>query len=182
MIIAIEGQDGSGKSTVIEHLKKRFRGAYFIQFPETPKQYIESIDILEPFVFSLFEQMYEPRSVYITDRFFSVSSRVYSRFRDEYNTFSENELDAWVLPDLNIIHLDQHPRFIPNRLSEVDKTPNELETAMRLHECYKAVLKELSPASLNVVNTEGGISKTVHHVIRIVEGLIEHHVHRQENS
>lgn len=181
MIIAIEGPDGSGKSTVVTHLDRLFRGAQVIQFRSTPREYIDCIQVLEPFVFSLFEQMYDPAKVYICDRFFSVSSRVYARMRNEVSEFERLALDAWALPELHVIYLDQRVEVMLSRLAQRDRPYDGGAYARQLRECYKAILKEINPASQHVIDTESGISKTVHQAIRIVERIIEQHVRREEN-
>lgn len=177
MIIAIEGQDGSGKSTVFNHLNRIFHGAEFIQFKETPKEYIDNIGVLEPFMFKLFEQMYDPAKVYICDRFFSVSSRVYARMRNTVSVFEDVGLDAWVMPEMHVIWLDQRVEIMWTRRLSQDENWDRV-----LREAYRAIMKEINPASLHIVDTEPGIAKTVHGVVRIVEGIIGQHLHRHSDE
>jgi len=182
VIIAIEGPDGSGKSTVVTHLDRLFRGAQVIQFRETPKEYIQHINILEPFMFQLFAQMYDTAKVYICDRFFSVSSRVYARIRDEKSVFDEINLDAWAMTELHVIYLDQRVEAIwerENRPSSINDDRGNWDRQLRA--TYKEIAKELITASQYVVDTEGGLEKTVHQVVRLVEKIIGQHVHRHED-
>ena len=177
MIIAIEGADGSGKSTVFNQLNRIFHGAEFIQFRGTPKEYIDNIDVLEPLMFSLFEQMYDPAKVYICDRFFGVSSRVYARMRMSISPLERDGLDAWTMPEMHVICLDQRVESMWIRRLSQDENYDR-----QLRETYKAIMKEINPASLHIVDTEPGIAKTVHHVVRIVEGIIGQHLHRHQDE
>lgn len=181
MIIAIEGPDGSGKSTVVTHLSRLLPSVKILQFRHTPAAYLEYIEDLEPVVFSLFEQMYDPASVYICDRFFSVTSRVYAEGRG--GECPIDDFDAWVMPELHIILLKTPLEMLITRFKPDNRPIDAGKHLERLQSFYHRVCDDLPVASYTQVNTEQGIGNTVGQVTQICRALIEqHHVHRKPNQ
>jgi len=172
MLIAIEGPDGAGKSTVVTHLSRLLLPSVkIVQFKSTPYAYLESIAVLEPFFFSLFEQMYDPDTIYIFDRFFSISSRVYA----EVNRvdFTLGDRDAWVMPELHVILLRTPVPLLVKQAGLnllLELATKRLE---KLEAVYHRVCDELPVLSYTQVKTEQGIDNTIGQVTQICRALIE---------
>lgn len=181
MIIAIEGCDGAGKTTVVTHLSRLLPSAMIIQFRQTPPMYLKAVDVLEPFFFSLFEQMYNPYTVYVCDRFFSVSSRVYAEINKM--PFTLDGLDTWVMPELHVILLDTQPKLLLERFEQEEDRPVDEAYFQNLRTLYFKVCQNLSVASYQRVDTEPGIGHTVSVVTQLCRALIrEHNVYRKTNQ
>jgi hypothetical protein len=157
MIFAIEGPDGVGKSSTVNGLRPLFPDAHFIQFRNVPAVFYAHIGELEPVLFQLFQQMYDPARIYISDRFFSVSSRVYSKLYQRDYTL----LDTWVMPELHVIRL----RCAIATLCQ--RRPDEQSIAL-LDQIYSDVCANLTCATSQVIDSEDGSDETVQQVAEII--------------
>jgi len=178
MIIAIEGPDGAGKSTVVRHLSRLLPPSVkIIQFKSTPYAYLESIAVLEPFFFSLFEQMYDPDGIFIFDRFFSISSRVYADVNGI--DFTLGDLDAWVMSELHVILLRTPLSLLVKQANLNLSVDTATERLRKLDAGYQRVCEDLPVATVTQINTEMGIGQTTSDAAKICRDLIErYYVHR----
>jgi hypothetical protein len=146
-----------------------------------PHVFYQHISALEPVVFTLFEQMYDPKAVYICDRFFSVSSRVYAKLHGRGYELS----DAWVMPDLHVIRLECEVDTLRSRRSG--------ETQLnQLHRLYRDVCRRLACASYHVISSDHSMHRTVAQVASVIRGLtkdvdgeggtVRHHMRARHTS
>jgi thymidylate kinase len=80
MILAIEGPDFSGKTSLFNALKKHIPRATFVDrtpFNSKLQKYMEHVEVMQEF---LWQKLYDPTKLYVTDRSFCVSSEVYSAY------------------------------------------------------------------------------------------------------
>jgi len=145
MIIAIEGADGVGKSTLWERLydmlprkiPARFRRVRFVSYPPLGSlwQMIEHVEAREA---AVFDQLYDPGALYLMDRFFAVSGPVYA------TAFQRTIPDyrKW-LPELVTIHLSCPLSELQKRIAA--RGDDQVEVIARLPavvDAYESVLSQ----------------------------------------
>src|SRR4051794_15247147 len=80
VIVALEGMDCAGKSTLLEALRPRIRAARFVQPLPLPKQLMPVMSWVEERQLALWTALYDSKTLYVCDRHVAVSAPVY----DEY--------------------------------------------------------------------------------------------------
>lgn len=81
MIIAIEGPDKSGKTTLLEPLAKALQATIVRRF-STPPELMAAMPHVEVLYLQLFGELYDPSKIYVCDRSPTLSAQVYSKVFD----------------------------------------------------------------------------------------------------
>lgn len=105
MIVAIEGPDLSGKTTLFKALQPLLKAAY-IDVPRFTKKIMRSFATQHDDLYmALFTQMYDPSKLYIVDRFPPITSQVYDRLhgREVRPLYNESLMIVYVDISLDIL-------------------------------------------------------------------------------
>jgi thymidylate kinase len=79
VILALEGPDRSGKSSVFEELRQLLPNAVFCASLPVSEELLPVMPQVEARQAKVWEQLYDPKKLYICDRFFAVTGQVYNK-------------------------------------------------------------------------------------------------------
>lgn len=169
MIIALEGPDGSGKTTLWQSLRTAFGFAHpelvFANFPSMGKDLWPFAEHVEYRDRHLFESVYDEKRTYVTDRFFAVTGPVYGRVFNRHTP----DYRTWY-PRLQVIYLAAHPEQLVERLNKRQETPQIRDHFHRIIEAYRETLM-LGDYEVHVVPSTT-IEQTQEKVERCIRRLV----------
>lgn len=173
MIVAIEGLNGVGKSTLFKALQGRL-AAPDVRFPVF-KSLPESLVKVQPEVnereMALFASMYEADKLYISDRFFGVSSFVYAV--EKGRKFPAAVL-PWV-PKTHVVYLQAPLPVLVDRMHErairEGKPETEVATLFDLALTYDRVLNAMGYGSVRRFDVRGRLDDYLPDVVEHLQGL-----------
>lgn len=93
MMLALEGADRSGKTTLWEALKLHLPDARFVPRLPLSTELLRVLRAVEDRTTALWEAVYDPSTLYVCDRSFTVSGPVYDRL---YGREARELSDLWV--------------------------------------------------------------------------------------
>lgn len=141
MIIALEGVDGVGKTTIFNLLKKELDlGVRFLGNQSVPPELYPHMTVIQEREIKLFESMYEINRTYLADRFFSVSEPVYA------NVFGRRSLDvdAWITRTV-VFYLYAPAALVQARLlKRGENLIKEYGQIVNVQLAYKRILESLN--------------------------------------
>lgn len=136
-IIAIEGPDKCGKSTLFEQLRDSgLLAAKYVHLPSFSKRRMHIASELALRDLELWEALYNPRQLYICDRHVIISDAVYSKL------YGRSTLRNSVLaPHLGVLYIDIVIEELVHRHSVCCEDVQKVDTYPRVKELYTEVLK-----------------------------------------
>lgn len=135
MIVAVEGPDCSGKTTLWEALQGKVEAIFVKRPPLTPEQMSRARE-LELEDLELWEREHDPSGLYIADRHTAVSALAYGAL------YGREPLDtsSWV-PRLRVVYLRPTAAQLRARLLERGDSIADPERAAELLAAYDAAVK-----------------------------------------
>lgn len=144
MIVAIEGPDCAGKSSLFGALKGRIAATFF-RYPAVSRDdFTERITELEERDLYFWEQLYDPGRLYISDRFTAVSSMAYARM------YGRRSVDCkpWV-PELRVLYLRVPAVVLQARLARRGDAIQRPDLCSDAVASYNVVVQEFQHATLD---------------------------------
>jgi thymidylate kinase len=138
MILAIEGPDCCGKSTLVELLKPHFPRAVFCGGLPLPSPLMPVMSYVEVRQEALWRQLYDPQKLYIADRSFTVSAQVYSRYFKRPLLFDPT---PWIREQF-IVYINVPTRVLESRMRERGDEHVAVESSYELRSLYFDVLMD----------------------------------------
>lgn len=135
MIIALEGPNRSGKSTVFRYLQSTFAGVRYVGRVPTPVTLLKHMEYVEQMQEGLFRELYQANETYVTDRNFCVSSLVYSEYGSRPSLIDVN---SW-LSHLRVIYIDVPVSVLQQRNNESTQPDLQVDF-VRLKRIYENVI------------------------------------------
>lgn len=142
MILALEGPDRAGKTSVFELLKPHLPDARFVPSLSMPEGVPPGLLVSR--LAQLWEVLYEPKKLYVCDRSLFVSGPVYAKVLSSEFLYNWRQ---WV-PRLRVVYIDTLDALIEARC----RATGEYFSLHRLHqvrECYGDVLREFECLKLD---------------------------------
>jgi len=150
VIIALEGPDRCGKTTLFNALKKELRDTAFVPSLPYGKELLPVMQYMEARAEALWRALYDPSRVYVCDRCFAFSNVVYGAL---YGREQLCDVSGW-LPELRILYIDVPLKELERRYAEVGDDMFDAARYKDVLNLYEKFLPEYEHVRLDGTSNE----------------------------